>query len=60
MKNIHAFVEKLPKIVALQLEQNLLLKQVMAESIRQFTTSSDDIFPELSSIQDSEGYEENW
>ena len=60
MKNMRVFVEKLTKIVALQLEQNRLLKQVMAESTRQFTTSSDDIFPEFSSIQDIEGYEVNW
>ena len=60
MKNIRVFEEKLPKIVALQLEQNRLLKQVMAESTRQFTTSSDDIFPQFNSIQDIEGYEVNW
>ena len=60
MKNIRVFEEKVPKFVALQLEQNRLLKQVMAESTRQFTTSSDVIFPELCSFLHIVGYEVNW
>ena len=57
MKNMRVFVEKLTKIVALQLEQNRLLKQVMAESSSQFATSSDYVLPELNSIEDIESYE---
>ena len=57
MKNIHVFVEKLTKIVALQLEQNRLLKQFMAENSSQFATSSDYSYPEFNSIEDIESYE---
>ena len=54
---MRVFVEKLTKIVALQLEQNRLLKQVMAENSSQFATSSDYSYPEFNSIEDIESYE---